>query len=96
MGNCWITLSLRCLLFYILTICRAVCAAGEEANEPRPYKAFGYPVLPALCTFVMAAWNLYRLLRYKPHIWPIDYCVAWYSRLLVLVFAKNNSLAELE
>jgi hypothetical protein len=36
----------------------------------RPYKAFGYPVLPAMY-IVMAAWICVVLLRYKPqYTWP--------------------------
>jgi len=36
----------------------------------RPYKAFGYPVLPALY-IVMAVWICAVLLRYKPqYTWP--------------------------
>ena len=38
--------------------------------EPRPYRAFGYPVLPALY-IVMASWICIVLLRYKPqYTWP--------------------------
>ena len=36
----------------------------------RPYKAFGYPVLPGLY-IAMAAWICVVLLRYKPqYTWP--------------------------
>jgi len=37
---------------------------------PRPYRAFGYPVLPALYV-LMATWICVVLLRYKPqYTWP--------------------------
>ncbi|HUA99403.1 MAG TPA: hypothetical protein VMA34_13825, partial [Terracidiphilus sp.] len=37
---------------------------------PRPYKALGYPVLPALY-ICMAIWICIVLLRYKPqYTWP--------------------------
>jgi len=37
---------------------------------PRPYRAFGYPVLPALY-IVMAGFLEIQLLRYKPqYTWP--------------------------
>jgi APA family basic amino acid/polyamine antiporter len=58
------------LLFYILTIVGLFVLRFKRPNEPRPYKAFGYPVLPALY-IVMAAWISIVLLRYKPqYTWP--------------------------
>lgn len=36
------------LLFYILTILGVFILRKKEPNTPRPYKAFGYPVIPAL------------------------------------------------
>ena len=42
----------------------------KEPNAARPYKAFGYPVLPALY-IVMATGICFVLLRYKPqYTWP--------------------------
>ncbi len=42
----------------------------KQPDAPRPYKALGYPVLPALY-IVMAAWICIVLLRYKPqYTWP--------------------------
>ena len=39
-------------------------------NASRPYKALGYPILPALY-IVLAAWICIVLLRYKPqYTWP--------------------------
>ena len=58
------------LLFYILTIVGLFVLRVKKPHEPRPYKAFGYPVLPALY-IVMAAWICVVLLRYKPqYTWP--------------------------
>jgi APA family basic amino acid/polyamine antiporter len=58
------------LLFYILTIAGLFVLRMKKPNEPRPYKAFGYPVLPALY-IVMAGWICIVLLRYKPqYTWP--------------------------
>jgi len=58
------------LLFYILTIAGLFVLRVKRPHEPRPYKAFGYPVLPALY-IVMAAWICVVLLRYKPqYTWP--------------------------
>ncbi len=58
------------LVFYILTITGLFVLRYKRPNAPRPYKAWGYPVLPALY-IVMAAWICIVLLRYKPqYTWP--------------------------
>jgi len=58
------------LVFYILTITGLFVLRYKQPNAPRPYKAWGYPVLPALY-IVMAAWICIVLLRYKPqYTWP--------------------------
>lgn len=40
------------LLFYILTILGVFVLRKKEPNEERPYKAFGYPVVPAIYIIV--------------------------------------------
>jgi len=58
------------LVFYILTIGSVFILRVREPNATRPYRAFGYPVLPALY-IVMAVWICAFLLRYKPqYTWP--------------------------
>jgi len=58
------------LVFYILTIVGLFVLRFKRPDAPRPYKALGYPVLPALY-IVMAAWICIVLLRYKPqYTWP--------------------------
>jgi APA family basic amino acid/polyamine antiporter len=58
------------LVFYILTIVGLFVLRYKRPDAPRPYKALGYPVLPALY-IVMAAWICVVLLRYKPqYTWP--------------------------
>ena len=58
------------LIFYILTIAGLFLLRRTRPDAPRPYKAFGYPVLPGLY-IVMAAWICVVLLRYKPqYTWP--------------------------
>jgi len=42
----------------------------KRPEVSRPYKAVGYPVLPAIY-IVMASWICFVLLRYKPqYTWP--------------------------
>jgi APA family basic amino acid/polyamine antiporter len=58
------------LVFYVLTIVGLFVLRRTQPDTPRPYKAFGYPVLPALY-IVMATWICGVLLRYKPqYTWP--------------------------
>jgi APA family basic amino acid/polyamine antiporter len=58
------------LIFYILTIFGLFVLRRTRPDAVRPYKAFGYPVLPGLY-IVMAAWISVVLLRYKPqYTWP--------------------------
>ncbi len=58
------------LLFYILTIGGIFKLRRTLPDHPRPYKAFGYPVIPALF-IAMAAFVCVILLKYKPtYTWP--------------------------
>ena len=58
------------LVFYILTIVGLFVLRFKQPNAARPYKAIGYPFLPALY-IVMAAGICTALLRYKPqYTWP--------------------------
>jgi APA family basic amino acid/polyamine antiporter len=58
------------LVFYILTIVGLFVLRFKKPDAPRPYKAWGYPLLPALY-IVVAAWICVVLLRYKPqYTWP--------------------------
>jgi len=58
------------LLFYILTIAGLFVLRRTQPNLDRPYKAFGYPVLPA--AYMLAAGLIeILLLLYKPnYTWP--------------------------
>jgi APA family basic amino acid/polyamine antiporter len=58
------------LLFYILTIIGLFVLRRTQPNLDRPYKAIGYPVLPAL--YIVAAGLIeILLLLYKPnYTWP--------------------------
>ena len=58
------------LVFYILTIAGLFVLRRTQPAAVRPYRAFGYPILPALY-ILMAAWICVVLLRYKPqYTWP--------------------------
>ena len=58
------------LVFYILTILGLFVLRQTRPHAERPYRAFGYPVLPAIY-IVMAVFIDVVLLRYKPqYTWP--------------------------
>jgi basic amino acid/polyamine antiporter, APA family len=58
------------LVFYILTIAGLFVLRRTEPDAERPYKAIGYPMLPAIY-IVMALFIDVVLLRYKPqYTWP--------------------------
>jgi APA family basic amino acid/polyamine antiporter len=58
------------LLFYILTIAGLFVLRRTRPDALRPYRAAGYPVLPAVY-IVMALFIDVVLLRYKPqYTWP--------------------------
>jgi APA family basic amino acid/polyamine antiporter len=61
---------LAALVFYALTILGLFVLRRTQPEAARPYRAFGYPVLPGLY-IVMAVWICGVLLRYKPqYTWP--------------------------
>ncbi|MHC2991368.1 amino acid transporter [Pontibacter sp. HJ8] len=58
------------MLFYILTIIGVFVLRVKRPDLPRPYKAFGYPVLPAMY-IILASAICIILLIYKPTFtWP--------------------------
>ncbi len=58
------------LVFYVMTIVGLFVLRSTQPEAPRPYRAFGYPVLPAVY-IVLATWICGVLLRYKPqYTWP--------------------------
>ena len=58
------------IIFYILTIGGLFVLRRTRPDAPRPYRAFGYPVLPAIY-ILMAIFIDVVLLRYKPqYTWP--------------------------
>ena len=58
------------LVFYVLTIVGLFVLRRTHPEAERPYKAIGYPILPAIY-IVMALFIDIVLLRYKPQFtWP--------------------------
>ena len=53
------------LIFYMITIAGIFILRRKEPDTPRPYKAFGYPIIPALYIIITLAICL-DLLYFKP------------------------------
>ena len=83
------------LVFYILTIACLFVLRVRRPDADRPYRAFGYPVLPALY-IVMAGWIGIVLLRYKPqYTWP-GLVIVLLGIPVYLVWSKKNGAATSE
>ncbi|MGY3211625.1 APC family permease [Mucilaginibacter sp. HD30] len=70
-------ISLVAVIFYMLTIIGIFILRAKQPNAERPYKAFGYPVLPALYIILGLAFCV-LLLLYKPQY-------AWGGLIIVLI-----------
>lgn len=58
------------LLFYIITIAGIFKLRKTKPSLPRPYRAFGYPVLPIIYLIVASVISI-SLFLYKPkYTWP--------------------------
>ncbi len=58
------------VIFYILTLAGLFVLRWKRPEMDRPYRALGYPILPAIY-LVMAVFLEIQLLRYKPqYTWP--------------------------
>jgi len=81
------------LVFYILTIACLFVLRAKRPDAERPYRAVGYPVLPAIY-IVMAAWICIVLLRYKPqYTWP-GLVIALLGVPVFLIWSRNAPRAE--
>jgi len=82
------------LVFYILTIVGLFVLRFKRPNADRPYKALGYPLLPALY-IAMATWICFVLLRYKPqYTWPGLALVLLGIPVYLLWTRRNHDTAE--
>jgi len=58
------------VIFYVLTILGIYILRVKRPDAERPYKAFGYPVLPAIYILMGLAFCV-MLILYKPQFtWP--------------------------
>lgn len=58
------------LIFYILTLIGIFILRRKSPNAPRPYKAFGYPVLPILYCILAAVITVCLFIYQPTQTWP--------------------------
>lgn len=58
------------LIFYVLTIVGLFILRRKQPNTQRPYRAFGYPIVPALYVIVASLISLDLLLVKPRYTWP--------------------------
>ena len=69
-GNLLDMITFTAVLFYVLTITGVFILRFRQPHADRPYKAIGYPILPALYIIMGSAFCL-LLIIYKPEFtWP--------------------------
>jgi APA family basic amino acid/polyamine antiporter len=79
------------LVFYILTIAGLFVLRSTQPNAERPYRAIGYPILPAIY-IVMALFIDVVLLRYKPqYTWP-GLIIVLLGIPVYLIWSRRNSV----
>ena len=58
------------LFFYVLTVTGVFVLRRKRPDAERPYRAFGYPVVPALYVFLCAVIMLALLVVKPVYTWP--------------------------
>ena len=83
------------LVFYILTIAGLFVLRFKRPDAPRPYKALGYPVLPALY-IVHGRMDMYRIIAIQApvHVAGPGACSARHSGLSLLVAAFREQALQ--
>ncbi|SFC66915.1 basic amino acid/polyamine antiporter, APA family [Parapedobacter composti] len=82
------------LIFYILTVGGVLLLRRKKPHEYRPYKAFGYPVLPVVY-MLLAAGICVSLLIYRPATsWPGVVIVLLGAPVYVWINRKNVNLQK--
>lgn len=77
------------LIFYVLTICGIFVLRVKRPTTPRPYKAFGYPVLPLL--YIITASGLALLLLFYESRYTIPGLIIILLGIPVYYMAKSGN-----
>jgi basic amino acid/polyamine antiporter, APA family len=94
-GNLLDMVSFVVVLFYVLTIVGIFILRKKRPDAERPYKAFGYPVLPIIYILMGITFCL-LLIIYKPgYTWP-GFIITLIGIPLYYIAAQNKKLNEVE
>lgn len=81
------------VIFYVLCIIGVFILRNKRPDEPRPYKAFGYPFIPAIYVFMGLSFII-LLVIYKPQFtWPGIIITLLGVPLYYIVRQKKNNKA---
>jgi APA family basic amino acid/polyamine antiporter len=58
------------LMFYVLTVSAVFVLRRRAPNAPRPYRAWGYPIVPALYVIAASALMIDLLILKPRFTWP--------------------------
>lgn len=78
------------LVFYVITISTLFYFRKKEPDTPRPYKAFGYPVIPALYILITSAICI-DLLIFKPQNTISGLVIMLIGVPVFYIFNKRNA-----
>jgi APA family basic amino acid/polyamine antiporter len=82
------------VIFYVLTIIGVFILRKKRPDAERPYKAFGYPIMPALYIVMGLAFCI-LLIKFKPEFtWPGAIITLLGIPLYYLAAATNKKTAE--
>ena len=78
------------VLFYVLTIIGIFILRKKRPDADRPYKAFGYPVLPAIYIIMGIAFCILLIMYKREYTWPGMIIVLLGIPLYYLAVANKN------
>lgn len=82
------------VLFYVLTIIGIFILRKKRPDADRPYKAFGYPVLPAIYILMGIAFCILLIIYKREYTWPGMIIVLLGIPLYYLAVANRNKTQE--
>lgn len=82
------------LIFYMITISALFYFRIKEPNTPRPYKAFGYPIIPALYILITLTICI-DLLIFKPQNTVLGLLIMFIGIPVFFIFDRKNKQSEI-
>lgn len=93
-GNLLDMVSFVVVLFYVLTIIGIFILRKKRPDAPRPYKAFGYPVLPIIYILMGTAFCLLLIKFKSEYTWPGLIITLIGVPIYYLILKRNENEAQ--